>query len=239
MKLTNKIFFVLSAFVALNAAFAHADIYSGLSPDDQAKIDHDQQVFPEPQDVAGSVWPRVVVYQRVNAPTEQAAAVMFDFDLHKVMFGPLYKDGKVTKSGIAESSPVSPASANTNISYTMVLQSVLGLTLPDEKYVVNDVMSTYATDSYSLTWTMVSALSMKDTQGSVKFEPLANGYTLIAYTNFISPPRPPVAKFIKSIYIQMVKDTVSSLVGQITNERNSDQAKLEAQVANLKQALRK
>jgi hypothetical protein len=237
MKLTKKFGIILSMSLMACASVAHADMYSNLGPDDQSAIDHDQQVAPAPEDVDGSAWPRVTIYQRVAATPAQAASVMFDYALHKTMFGPAMANGKVSKPGITASTPVTPGAAASDINYTMVFPSVLGIALPDEHYTVHDVLSAYGDGAFQIAWTMVKASSMKDTTGVVKFEPLPGGYTLVGYTNFISPPRPPLAKLIKSMYVQQVKDTVTSLVGQISNESSSNRSQLDSQLAKLNAAL--
>ena len=237
MKLTKSFNIVTSAILAMVASTAaHADIYSSLTPDQQAAINNGQQVSADPQDVDGSAWPRVTIYQRAEATPDQVAAVMFDYNLHKTMFAPK-KDanGKVTSAGITESTADRTGAANTNILYSMVFPSVLGISLPEEHYTVNDVIAASAS-GYQITWTFVKATSMKDTSGSVQFERLGTG-TLIAYTNFISPPRPALAKLITKMYVQQVKDTVTSLVAQVASERNGNQAQLNAQLSLLSKAL--
>ena len=77
---------------------------------------------------------------------------------------------------------------------------------------------------------------MKDCSGSSKFEKLGNG-TLIAYTNFINPPRPSLAKLIKQMAINRVQDTVKELGEQTIKEMTSDPAALNTQLAALRHAL--
>jgi hypothetical protein len=235
MKLTKTIGIVLS-IASINAVVAHADMYSGLSAADQATINSGAQVTAT-QDVDGSAWPKVTVYQRVEATPDQVAAIMFDYALQKTMFAPK-KDanGKVTVAGITASAAVTPGAANTNVDYMMTFPSVLGISLPDEVYTVNDVLSSPSAGTYQIAWTMVKASSMKDTQGVVAFERLGTG-TLIGYTNFISPPKPFLAKLIVKTYVQMIQTTVSSLAAQAVSERGGDQGKLNAQLATLTQAL--
>lgn len=221
----------------LVSAAAHADIYGGLGPDDQATLNSGGQVVPDPQDVDGSAWPRVVVYQRVEATPDQVAAIMFDYALHKTMFAPQRgDDGSVSSAGITQSDPKTVATAGTDIDYTMVFPKVLGIALPDEHYTVHDVLSTFEDGGYQINWTFVKASSMKDTGGGVQFERLGTG-TLIAYTQFISPPRPTLARLIKSMYIKQVKDTVTALANQAVGERTGATPQLNTQLANLKKAL--
>lgn len=235
--LTNFIRFTFLMTCVLSAAVVHADMYGSLSPADQATVDSGGQVVPTPEAVPGSNWPKVTVYQRVEATPDQVAAVMFDYSLHKTMFAPaLDSNGKISKPGITKSNPAKPGSADTDIDYTMVFPKVLGVGIPAEDYSVNDVLSTSGPGNYQITWTFLHATSMKNTTGTVAFEPRGTG-TLIGYTNFISPPLPSLAKLIVKMYVNQVKDTVTALVNQTVSERNSDQDRLNAQLAALNQAL--
>ena len=224
MKLTKKCGYVLATLIAVSAT-AHADIYSSLSPADQATINSGGQVTSTTE-VGGSAWPSITVYQRVEATPDQLAAVMFDYPLHSSMF-----------EGVTQSSPKAPGAAVTDIDYTMTFPKVLGISLPDEHYTVHDVLSASA-DTYRIDWTFVRATSMKDCSGSAVFEKLGTG-TLVSYTNFISPPRPALAKLIVKMAISRVQDTVRALGKQVLSERNGDQSKLDAQLAALAKALGK
>lgn len=227
MKLTKKIGIVLSGVIAMSATIAHAGNYSNLSPDDQNTINNGDQVTAT-QDVDGSAWPSITVYQRFAATPDQLAAVMFDYALHKSMF-----------EGITESTPKTPGAAASDIDYTMTFPKVLGISLPDEHYTVRDVLSAFGAGGYRIDWTFVKASSMKDCSGSVQFEKLGTG-TLVAYTNFINPPRPSLAKLITKMAVSRVQDTVKALGAQTIAESTGDatqQAQLNAQLSALSHAL--
>jgi hypothetical protein len=223
MKSLKLLSFTCIALSLVASAGAHADIFGGLSPDDQAKVNNGEQAVVT-EDVDGSAWPNVTVYQRVEATPDEVAAVMFDYSLHKSMF-----------DSLTESTPVKKDAKETDVKYTMTFPKVLGISLPDEHYVVHDVLAPMD-GGYQISWTMVKASSMKDCSGSAKFEKLGNG-TLVAYNNFINPPRPSLAKLIVSMAVTRVQDTVKALAKQTLNERNGDQAKLNAQKSALAGAL--
>ncbi|MGK5082568.1 hypothetical protein WDW37_04615 [Bdellovibrionota bacterium FG-1] len=202
---------------------AQADIYSRLSPEDQAKINQGEQVV-QSEDMDGSVWPKITVLQRAEAMPDQVAAILFDYPLHTAMF-----------EGITKSQPKNPGAVVTEVDYTMTFPRVLGIALPDEDYTVLDTLSAYP-DGYEISWTLVKAMTIKDSTGSAKFERLGLG-TLISYTNFISPPRPSLAKLIVKMAFQRVSDTVSSLGKHAEAERTSNPALLNGQLAALHKAL--
>lgn len=215
---------VLLSMSSAGSAVARADIFGSLSPEDQAVINRGEQVL-KTEEVNGSPWPRITVLQRIEAPADEVAAVMFDYPLHTSMF-----------EGIVKSVPKAPGAAVTEIDYEMTFPKVMGISLPNEVYTVLDKVASPTPGAYEISWTMVRASSMKDTAGSVKFEKLGTGM-IISYTNFISPPRPALAKLIVKMAVQRVQDSVKALDKQVQAERSGDRAKLDAQVAALHKAL--
>jgi hypothetical protein len=219
----KHLFFAVLA-VSLSSAIAQAGIYDSLTGEEKAAVNNGEQVT-RTEDVAGSVWPRITVIQRIDATSDQVAAVMFDYPLHTQMF-----------EGITRANPEKPGAAVTNIDYQMTLPKVLGITLPPEDYVVTDRLTSSAPGSYEISWTMVRATSMQDTQGSVKFEKLGTGM-IISYTSLISPPKPQLAKLIVKLAIGRVQDSVKALNKQVQAERTGDTAKLNTQISILNKAL--
>jgi hypothetical protein len=232
-KLNLSIFSLLATALAFTASTAQAGIFTGLAPDEQNTINKGEQVI-HTEEVEGSVWPSIIVYQYVKATPDQVAAVMFDYALHQTMFSKEVTSGR--REGVIRSVPKNPGSADTEIDYTMNFPKVMGVTLPDEAYTTRNKLSTMGVDGYEINWTFIKATSMKDCSGSSKFEKLGNG-TLIAYTNFINPPRPSLAKLIKKMAITRVQDTVKQLAEQTTAEATGDTAKLNAQLSVLQAAL--
>lgn len=232
-KLNFSTLFALVTGLAMMASTAQAGIFESLTPEEQNSINKGEQVT-RTQEVEGSVWPSIVVYQYVKATPDQVTAVMFDYVLHQSMFSKEVTPGR--REGVIRSVPKNPGAIETEIDYTMNFPKVMGVALPDEEYTVRDKLSLMGTDGYDISWTFVKATSMKDCSGSSKFEKLGNG-TLIAYTNFINPPRPSLAKLIKKMAITRVQDTVKQLADQTTAEISNDTAKLNAQLSALQAAL--
>jgi hypothetical protein len=226
--MTNqKVFGFALVLAALASVSARAEVkYSDLSDAEKTAVNGGQQVVKK-ENVANSAWPRVTVFQRIEATPDQVAAVMFDYAAHKEFF-----------EGITLSTPKTPGAATTDIDYIMTLPKVMGISLPDENYTVTDVLTKVGADGYAISWKMVKASSMQDTNGVAKFEKLGTA-TLVSYTNFINPPTKygSLAGLISGMAADRVKGSVTSLDKQVQKERSSDQARLTAQLAALSKAL--
>jgi hypothetical protein len=231
-KISLSAFSFFAVALALTAS-AQASIFDGLTAAEQATINKGEQVT-RTEEVEGSVWPSIIVYQYVKATPDQVAAVMFDYELHQTMFSKEVSPGR--REGVIRSVPKTKGSADTEIDYTMNFPKVMGVTLPDENYTIRNKLSGMGADGYDITWTFVHADSMKDCSGSSKFEKLGNG-TLIAYTNFINPPRPSLAKLIKKMAIARVQETVKQLSDQTNAEIVNGGSQLATQLAALQAAL--
>jgi hypothetical protein len=215
-------FYVLA--LSFLATQAQAGLIDELTPAEKAVVENGQQVVRQVA-VAGSVWPKVVVYQRLDATPEEAAAVMFDYDRHKEFY-----------EGMTKSKAANPGALETDIDYVMTFPRVLGISLPDEVYTVRDTLVALGESGYEISWKMVKASSMNDTSGSSRFEKMGSG-TLLRYTNFINPPKPALAKLIVKMAIERVKDSAKDLSKRIALERSTMTDLLGQQKATLAKAL--
>jgi len=223
MKVNMQTKIMLSAIAALVSVSAFAGAIDELSAADQNKVKNGEQVAVY-QDVAGAPWPRVRVYQRVEATPEEAASVFFDVELQS-SYVPNLLMSKINKV-------VSPT--------TLHVDYVLNIPRPfkDESYTVQDVLKSYDNGgSYRIDWTLVRADTTKATEGNCRFEALGTG-TLISYTNFIIPGRTGsgLGWIVEGSKAQ-VRDTVTALIGQITKERIEQRGLLQQQLGNLRKAL--
>ena len=203
---------------------ARADLFSSLSPDEQDALQRGDQVV-KTDEIEGSVWPKITVYQIIDVPNEEMAAVMFDYSMHKEIF-----------EGIIKSSPQQTGSVSTDVDYEMTFPKVMGISLPNEVYTVKDQLSSTSAAVYEVNWSLVRASSMKNTYGGAHFESFKAG-TLVAYTSFIDPPRPSLAKLIIKMAIDRVKDSVKALAKRVQAERSGDRSQLNLQLALMKKAL--
>ncbi len=212
---------IVSVFGA-NSGFC--GVYDELTAAQQKALQNGSQVIVK-EDSDDSVWPIVRVYQRVDAAPEEVAAVFADFAIHKDLF-----------TGIVKSEITKKISNNVyEVDYRMTFPTLLGIQLKDEDYTVRDTI-TEEDGTYQITWEKVRAMTMKDTSGSVRVERLGTA-SIFCYENFISPPRPTLAKLIVQMFVDRTKESADQLAKRVVAERTSDRAQLERQLDFLKKAL--
>lgn len=199
-----------------------------LTPAQRRTIDMGGQVFLT-EDVRGSPWPRVWVYQFIDATPEEAAAVFADYSLHTTYIP------NVTKSVIARVVD----RATVEVDYVLRLPIVR-----DEEYTVRDSLSAAAGGTrYQVEWTLVRASSVKGTTGYVRFERYWNDKvqrdgTLMEYHNFVTPgSRLAGIPLIRSRALQQVRGAAAAVAAQVERERRSDHALLTRQLQALRSAL--
>src|SRR5262245_57415956 len=138
----SKFAFATVLAVVLTQA-AHAGVYDKLTPEQKAKIDKGEQVVVT-QEVASSAWPKVFIYQRIDATPEEAAAVFHDYEAV-----PGYQND-ITKAKI-----VSRSGASTVIDYK------LETPWASEAYTVRDTVSLVdGGKTYRDDWKLVKAEQM-------------------------------------------------------------------------------
>jgi len=212
--------FALASLVLASAGVVHAGIYDELSPEQKSKIQAGQQVVVM-QEAAGSAWPKVWVYQRVDSTPEEAAAVFVDFESAPTYI-PNLKKAKISKR-VAKNS--------FEVDYILEVP-----VLADEEYTVRDVVTSYDQGAaYQVEWNLVRASSTKASTGYAKFETLGTG-TLIAYYNFVVPGAFG-SGIVKDRAMKQVRDTVNLTVKQIEKQRSSNRSALDRQIQALRQML--
>jgi hypothetical protein len=186
------------------------------------------QVFVR-RDVAGLPWPAVDVYQYIDALPEQAAAVFFDYGLHRTYI-PGVRQSRV--SAIVDPSTV-------EVDYVVSVPIV-----SDERYTVRNHLCTYhGGASYGVDWTLVRASSTKATIGHVRFEQhvdarLGKRGTVMAYSNFVTPgSRLAHLGLVKTRATQQMRETAWAIVRRVEAEQATDRALLEKQIGALRAAL--
>jgi len=208
---------VVTIALAGAAVQAQAGVYDSLTPDQQKKIQAGQQVVVM-QDAQGSPWPKLWVYQRIEATPEESAAVFADFELAQTYIE------NITKSKISK-----VISKNTfEVDYSLSVPL-----LSDEHYTVRDVVTSYDNgQSYHVEWNLVRATSTKASTGYAKFERLGNA-TLVAYYNFVVPGAFG-AGLVKDRAMKQVRETVAATGKQIEKERTANRGLLEKQLQALR-----
>jgi hypothetical protein len=225
---SNQVFFsrlsvgfawAVSSFIAASQV-TWAGVYDGLTPEQKSKIQAGQQVVVT-QDAAGSAWPKVWVYQRIESTPEEAAAVFTDFE-SAPSYIPNLKKAKISKR-IAKNI--------FEIDYILEVP-----VFADEEYTVRDVVTSYDRGaSYQIEWSLVRASSTKSSNGYAKFEALGSG-TIMAYYNFVVPGAFG-SGMVKERAMRQVRDTVNLTVKQVEKQRTSNRAGLDRQIQVLRQML--
>ena len=223
----------VGALVLLSSQRVFASAFEELSENDQYKLKAGQKVslytyFQSPY----SAWPQGTVYERIDATPEQAVAVFFDFNRHAEYLPHVLK------------SEVSSFIDKTTfeVDYTVGIP-YLFFGLAKEKYALEyHLESNAAENSYSIVWHLTrSGRFTEYSQGSIRFEPMASGGTLMAYDSFVLPysvyylgaSNPLTVEVSKSV----LKSVVNHIIRQINKERTMESARLELQVKTLKKAL--
>lgn len=211
----------ISAFVSFGIpTYSFADIYAELDESQKATLQNGQQVLVT--QTVGRSWPKVTVYQKIEATPEESMAVMADCDRHVNFFKGILKS-KVTQH------------IDTS---TFIVDYTLHLPWPfsNENYSLkNHLSQTNNRSTYLLTWSMVRADTTQDIQGHVRFEELGTG-TIMAYQNLVVP-NSGFASVIKDQAIQSVKNAAKYLSKQIQNEKLREPTLLQQQIQDLRNAL--
>jgi hypothetical protein len=210
-----------------------ASAYDELSDNDQYKLKAGQQVsiytyMQSPY----TAWPQGTIYQRLDATPEQAAAVFFDFNRHGEYLP------HVIKSEI--SSFVDRTTFQ--VDYTVGIPYVNFGIAKDSYALEYHLDFDDAEKSYSIKWHLTrSGMFTEYSQGSIRFEPVEGGGTLMAYDSFVLPyscyylaaSNPLTVAVSKSI----LKSVVRKIMDQIKKERTMESARLDLQVKALNKAL--
>jgi hypothetical protein len=158
---------------------ALASAFEDLSENDQKKVNSGQQIniYIYRQNPKVS-WPEGTIYQRIEETPEQAMAVYFDI-AHHHEFLPY-----VIKSEISNFIERSTFQADYALG---VLYLPFGIA--QENYSLEYHLEHNVSElSYLLSWHMTRSGNVTEySQGSIQFEPLENGGTLMVYNSFVLP----------------------------------------------------
>jgi len=170
--------------------------------------------------IAGKPWPKVRLYQRIRATSEEVIAVFFDYKNAKTYIP------KILKSDISKR--VSPCVFEVDYGVDVPI-------LPDEYYTVRNTLQTGMDGSYRVDWTLLHALQTKASEGSLRVEPLEGG-AVLCYTNLVTPGSV-MAPLLKGKAIEQMRNTVHAIVHQVETQKASHPESLAAEVEALQKAL--
>ena len=174
------------------------------------------------QPVEGKPWPRVRVYQKVDATPEEVAAVFFDYKNAKSYIP------KVIKSEISRQ--VSPCVAEVDYGIDVPI-------LPDEYYTALNTMTAGPDGGYLVTWSLVRALQTKASEGSLRIERWKEG-AVIRYTNLVTPSSI-MAGLLKFTAIDQIRSTVRAIAMRVGKQKAEKPEALKEEIRDLESALKK
>jgi hypothetical protein len=173
------------------------------------------------QEVEGNPWPKVRVYQKIDASPEEVAAVFFDYRNAKAYVP------KVIKSEISRQ--VSPCVAEVDYGIDVPI-------LPDEFYTVRNTLTSGADGGYVVSWSLVRALQTKASEGNLRIERWKDG-SVIRYTNLVTPSSG-MAGLLKSTAIDQMKNTVRAIVARVEKQKSDKPEALKENIHDLESALK-
>ncbi len=186
-----------------------AGLLDDLSATDQARVRAGEQVMIS-ESLDGYPWPRVKVYQLVDASSAEVMAVFFDYN-NACHYIPNCLKSEISKE-------IGPRSYEVNYVIDVPI-------LPDEAYTVRNDLSSGANGKLSVMWKVLRATSIEESEGNLVVEPMGSG-ALLRYTNLVKPSSK-AAFLLKGIAMGQMKDTVQALVTQtLAQAKNPPEMKL-------------
>jgi|GEM_PF-272733 len=213
--------FPLFALVAWVPLLQADSLLNDLNEAQRLELEHGGQVVIM-QEMEGKPWPRVRLYQRVDATPEDVAAVFFDYQNAK-SFIP-----KVIKSDISRQ--VSPCILEVDYGIDIPI-------LPDEFYTARNELTAGKDGSYCVSWNLVRALQTKASEGSLYIERFGEG-SVIRYTNLVTPGSS-MAVILKVPAIDQMRGTVRAIVRQVERQKKEHPEALKKEILSLQEALSK
>jgi hypothetical protein len=179
---------------------------SELSSADQQKVKGGGQVMvTEPID--GYPWPRVKVYQSVNATPREVMAVFTDYG-NACKFVPNCLKSQISKE-------ITPLAFDVDYVIDVPIFS-------DEAYTVRDTLSREAGGALRVTWKLIKATSILESSGNLYAEPRGAG-TVIRYTNLVRPSSQ-AAMLLKGMALSQMRDTVEAIVANVKDQKENSGA---------------
>jgi len=211
--------FLLPLAGCLSATSLWAGVLDDLNASQKETVKSGKQLLIT-EDIAGKPWPKVIVYQLVNATPEEVAAVFTD-----------YKNAKVYTPNILKSEVVQEISATVkDIDYGVDVPI-----LPDEYYTARNTLTSPQKDTYRIEWKLLRAVQTKDSEGVLIIEPHGD-QALMCYRNLVTPGSG-MAGLLRSKAVSQMRDVVSALAARVEKEKASEPDLLAKQVKELRKNL--
>jgi len=216
---TSDLFLAAALWLSV-ASLVRADgIYQELNAEQKGQVLKGAQVLVT-DNVEGKPWPRVRVYEVVDATPAEVMAVFTDYSKAKT-FVP-----NILKSEISKQ--ISPAEAEIDYGLDIPI-------FPDEYYTVRNVLREKGDGAYEVSWKLVRAVQTKDIVGCFRAEPL-RGKSLICYQNLVTPGSG-MAGLLRGTAINQMKETTAAIAAEIVRKKQKDPQQLDHEVKALQAAL--
>ncbi|OFZ82220.1 MAG: hypothetical protein A2583_04810 [Bdellovibrionales bacterium RIFOXYD1_FULL_53_11] len=208
---------------------SYAGIYDDLNDEEKTAVQKGEQVV-QTEDVDGAPWPKITVYQRIEATPEEVMAVFWDFERHPKLFGKT-KLVRITKTKVSKR-----ISRNVlEVDYTMKFDKIMGIQLDDENYTLKESL-VGSGETFTNSWTKVKTDKIEQIEGSLAVEKLGTG-AVVAYYNYIFPPYASVCSTIADLAVRNIKETVANMASGIEDEKKNNGSLLQKQLEALRKAL--
>ena len=199
---------------------ADSSLWNGLTSQQQGVLNSGKQVLVE-EEIPGSPWPRLTIYQLVKATSADVAAVFWNSELD-TKYLPNCKSARI----MARPSP--------NI-HEAEFTLRMPLFLPDEFYVSRIMIKSPQRDCYEITWKVLESRYSKECNGVIRIEPRGD-QALFSYQNFVKP-RSNFAGLLRWPAQASIVDSVKALVRQVESEKKKSPELLATQLQAVELAL--
>lgn len=199
---------------------AWAGVLDDLPEAMRSGVEAGEQVMLE-EEVEDMPWPRVHIYQTVDASPEQVAAVFTN-----------YGNARNFIPNVIESTIDREVSPCVNeVSYTVDVPL-----FPDESYTVRNALARDPEGGLSVSWDLLRARSTRHAAGKLTIQPLGDGRSALRYSNLVDPGSA-IARLLRSIAPDRMRQTVDAIVAETTRMKNEEPGALEESVRNLREKL--
>lgn len=197
-----------------------ASLADDLDPKQIEEVSRGSQVVVL-QEVEGNPWPRIRIYQKVDARPDEVAAVFCDYRNAK-SYIPKLMESDVSRQ-------ISPCVAEVDYRIDMPI-------LPDEFYTARNTLTSEPDGGYQVTWSLIRAVQTKASEGNLRIERWKDG-SVLRYTNLVTPSSG-MAGLLKLPAIDQVKKTVKSIVARVEKQKSENPEALKENLRDLESALK-
>lgn len=172
------------------------------------------------ENLPGAIWPRMILFQKVNATPEEVAAVFSDY-ASAVHYIPNVKISRIQSS---ESPCVQ------EVYYELALPL-----LPNERYVALNTLRPFGKEGFQIAWHVAKGRFFKSSTGGLTLTPFSGG-ALMRYENLVDPGAK-IAKLLKQRAVRQAQETLSAIATRVETLKRDNPTRLAALVEDLRKNL--